>query len=57
MKKSLFILSMSLAAMPAFAESALDSVACMGRVAPAERIAKLTAASPTAHSPLSKRSS
>ena len=54
MKKSLFILSMSLAAMPAFAESALDSVACMGRVAPAERIAKLTAASPTGAQPVVK---
>lgn len=55
MKKLISILAIAAAASAASAQSSTDAVACMGKVLPGDRIAKLTASSPTGAQPVIKK--
>ena len=55
MKKLISIFAIAAAASAASAQSSTDAVACMGKVLPGDRIAKLTASSPTGAQPVIKK--
>lgn len=55
MKKLISIFAIAAAAAAAAAQSSTDAVACMGKVLPGDRIAKLTASSPTGAQPVIKK--
>lgn len=55
MKKLISIFAIAAAAAAASAQSSTDAVACMGKVLPGDRIAKLTASSPTGAQPVIKK--
>lgn len=55
MKKLISIFAIAAAAAATSAQSSTDAVACMGKVLPGDRIAKLTASSPTGAQPVIKK--